>query len=97
MEIASFFGDTVKVSNISSQFVCHNVQSFSTAATSCNATEILLSYHNGGDKLVEVDELDAAHCQRHAHVHPRHVQVGVALCGICVIHHAEVKHLLICY
>lgn len=78
-------------------FVSHNVQSFPTAAASRSATHILPPYHDGGDELVEVDELDAAHRQRHACVHLRHVQVGVALRGVCVIHHAEVKHLLVCY
>lgn len=75
----------------------HHVQSLSITPASCSATESLPSYHDGGDELVEVDELDAAHRQRHAHVHLRHVQVGVALCRVRVIHHAEVKDLLVCY
>lgn len=55
------------------------------------------SYQYGGDKLVEEDELDAAHRQRDARVDLRHVQIGISFRRIRVVHHAEVKHLLVCY
>ena len=55
------------------------------------------SYQNGGDKLVEEDDLDASHSQCDRGVNFRHVQIGVSFCCICKVYHAEGKHLLICY
>lgn len=55
------------------------------------------SYQNGGDKLVEEDNLDASHSQCDRGVNFRHVQIGVSVCCICKVYHAEGKHLLIRY
>ncbi len=53
------------------------------------------TYQYWGHKLVEENNLNAAHSQRYTGVHNMHVCVGVALCRIHMVHHAEIKHLLI--
>ena len=55
------------------------------------------SYQYGRDKLVEEDDLDASHSQCDRGVNFRHVQIRITSCRICVVHHAEGKHFLVCY
>lgn len=53
-------------------------------------------YQDGGDKLVEENDLNAPNFKCDRCVNFRHVEVGVSFCCPCVIYHPEGKNLLIC-
>lgn len=53
------------------------------------------TYQYRGHKLVEENNLNAAHSQSDTGVHNDHVRIGVPLRCIHMVNHAEIKHLLI--